>query len=176
MSLNQTGEPAWQFAIREPGGKIFGNFALAEPFERHLVTELMKEKFLLEGPERTVGAHHHARSVSPEKKQPGRFTATGQRRNDVERGMIRPMEIFQDQNQAPVRRYNFQRFTYLAHHPLARGAENLLLKGLLLIGSDQRRKLYQPGRRAQGQSLDRKSRVRLADKAAHRFEYGVIGF
>src|SRR5215475_15167291 len=129
----------------------------------------MDEKFLLEGPERTVGAHHRAGSVSPEKKQPGRFTATGQRRNDVERGMIRPMQIFQDQNQASVRSYNFQRFTYLAHHPLARGPENLLPERLLLIGFDKRRKLYQPGRRAKGQSLDRKSRVRLADKAAHRF-------
>src|SRR5262245_54108073 len=150
MSLNQSGETARQFAIREPGGKVFGDFALTEPFERHLDTELMKEKFLLECPERTFGARHGARSVTPEKKQLGRFTATGQRRNDVERGMIRPMEIFQDQNQASVRRYNFQRFTYLAHHPLASGPENLLLKGLPLICFDQRRKLYQPGRSAKG--------------------------
>src|SRR5262245_57874326 len=90
--------------------------------------------------------------------------------------MIRPVEIFQGQNQASIRRDGFQRFAHLAHHPLACGSENLLLKSLLLISSYQRRKLYQPGRRAQGQSLDRKSRIRMADKAAQRFEQGVIGF
>src|SRR5262245_46037803 len=176
MSSNQTGKPVWHLAIREPGGEVFGDFALAKPFEGHLGAHLTDEKILLEGLQRVVGEHHVARSVIPEKKELGRFTATGQRRNDVERGMIRPVEVFQDQKQASLRSDGFQRFADLAHHPLACGSENLLLKSLLLISPYQRRKLYQPGRRAQGQSLDYKSRIRIADKAAQRFEQGVIGF
>src|SRR5262245_1027012 len=49
MSLNQTGKPARQLAIRESGGEVFGDFALAKPFEGHLVTHLTDEKILLEG-------------------------------------------------------------------------------------------------------------------------------
>src|SRR5262245_63115919 len=90
--------------------------------------------------------------------------------------MIHPVQIFQDQNQTSLRRDGIQRLADLAHHPLARGSENLLLKSQLLISSYQRRKLNQPGRRAQGESLDSKSRIRTADQAAQRFEQGVIGF
>src|SRR5262245_2407734 len=97
----------------------------------------MDEKILLEKFERVVGKQHVTRSVSSEEKQPGRFPTTGECRDDVESGMIYPVQVFEDQNQTSISRDDFQRFADLAHHPLARGSENLLLKGLLLISSDQ---------------------------------------
>jgi hypothetical protein len=70
------------------------------------------------------------RAVRPEQQDLCRGTAPRQQGHEVERGMIAPVQAFEDEDQRGLGRQGIQHFGKLAQHTLPRGPLQFLLQVL----------------------------------------------
>ena len=92
-----------------------------------------------------------ARTSRP--RGPRRRTPPQQRRQQVERGTVAPLEVLEDEHDRAPRRERLKRLHGLAQHPLARGAPDAALDLLEVVEVDQPRRLHEPRLRPLGERL-----------------------
>jgi hypothetical protein len=64
------------------------------------------------------------------------------------------VQIFEAEDERPLGRESFDRFSHLAQHPLVRRLLHLTLESLKIICFEQGRQLYQPRRRILAEYFD----------------------
>ena len=119
----------------------------AQEGERHLLAMPVHLQFLLHGSQRVRTGRDIGRPVRPEDEQPRRFAPAGQPRQQVDRGRVAPVQVFQEQDEGRVGAQGVQGLHQLPQHPVARGPLRSALHGLEIRVGQQRRQLGQPGRR-----------------------------
>src|ERR1700722_11914801 len=115
---------------------------------------MMNQELLLHHLQWMFGKRYVHRTVSTGEQQFCRSAAAREGGNEIDRGMIRPMKIFQDQYQRRVRSNRLQRLRNFTQHPLAGSTQDFALQYLALFAFYQRWKLDQPGRSFRREDLD----------------------
>ena len=95
--------------------------------------------------ERMAAERHLDRSIGPDHEEPRRIAPLRQRRHEVERRVIAPMQILQQQDQR--RRQGGDERRDVAQHTLARAGAEPALERLALGRLDHPGDLHEPGRR-----------------------------
>ncbi len=174
VPVDQRGESRRKLAGRESGRDIRRHVGFLQPFEHHFMTQTVQQQILLQRFQRTVGEDQFRRPQRAEHEQARGLAPPRDRRNHVQRRVIDPVQIFEDQHQRHGLRDHFERFAQLAHHAFPRRAENLALQRRLLFRPHQRRKLDQPGRRVCRQCVDDERAERTAGELTDRFEQRIV--
>ena len=104
------------------------------------------------------------------------LTAPRDRRNDVERAVVDPMQILEDEHERHRLREDLERLAELTDHPLATRSEELALECGVLLRPKQRRQLNQPGRCVGGERVDDQGTELAPRELTNRFEKRVVGF
>ena len=155
---------------------VVRDVGLLQPLERQLTSQAVHHQILLERLERTVGHDDVRRTVCADHEQSGRFSPPGDRGDDVERRVIGPVEILEDEHDGGCGGHDFERLAEFTHHTFARGAENLPLERGLLVASDEGRELNHPRRRVRLQRVHDLRAAWSTRELPDRFEHRVIGF
>jgi len=121
---------------------------LVEELERQLGPVAVQLQIELERAQRVLVQDHLGRTVGRQQQQAGRLTPPRQRRDQIERRRVAPVQILEDQDQRRVGGERTQGFDHLAQHAPRRGTEALGEQPGALGLLDQGRHLQQPGRRA----------------------------
>jgi hypothetical protein len=158
------------------GGEIGGDLGFAERCQGGVVTQLMHPQFLRQRLQGVVPQGQVHRPGGGDQKQLGGRPAARQGRQQIDRGVVHPLEILDDQQERPGRREGLQRFRNLAQHALARGTQKFALQGLTVCTGQQGGKLHQPGRRVRGQGLHDRVAAGPPAQLAERFQHRVVGF
>ena len=108
-------------------------------------------------------------------EEPRALAPARQRREQVERRRIAPVEIFEHQDERPLRRQHLERVGQLAQHAVARRAGDPALCRLELRIGGERRQLDEPGRRVPRQHARHVRALRGAAEAPERLEHRQIG-
>src|SRR5258708_37135445 len=174
MPMNECGETRWKTC-----GKVRGQVRLQvsddKPFERDLFAQSVKLQIALETLQRTTGKYDVQGPISRHDGKPRRVAPASQRRKDVERRRIGPVQILEHENQQIRRGQRFEGLAYLPQHALARCSQDLALEGFPLRSLHQRRKLDQPGGRAGGEGLDDGAAAVAAGKLAQGLKHRIVG-
>src|SRR5260370_559113 len=109
-----------------------------QALESNFVAQIVNEQILLKCLQRTLRNDDICRSVGPDNYELRRPTAACQRRDEIERGGIDPVKVFQDEDQRILRRHHFECFADLPHHTFARGPKRFSPQCLSLFGFHQR--------------------------------------
>ena len=148
----------------------------AQEGERHLLAMPVHLQFLLHGLQPVRTGRDIGRPVRPEDEQPRRFAPAGQPRQQVDRGRVAPVQVFQEQDEGRVRAQGVQRLHQLPQHPVARGPLRSALHGLEIRVGEQRRQLNQPGRRMLLEDLHHLFAPGRATQSSERLEQRQVGF
>ena len=173
--MDRTGEIAREADGAELQREVFGHFGGIERLQHDLAAEVVDGKVLPQAAQRAL-RRFGRRSVRSHHEHPRWPLAASERRDDVERREIRPMQVLEHEDEGVIGGDRFERFADFADHSLARGADGLTLQRLALFGFDERRKLQQPRRRPLCQRVDETPIVRRADQLIDRLEHRIVRF
>ena len=108
----------------------------------------MRRELLLDDTER-VRAHDHVDgTIGGEEHQASGLSAPGKGRDEIERRVVAPVDVFQHEHEWHLGGQRLERLGHLAEHPLPRGAEDLSLETIAVGRRNQRRHLGEPGWRS----------------------------
>ena len=175
VPMNQPCKIGREAGVAELKREVFGYFGWLKCLERDLFAKLVDDEVLMQTAQVALESGDW-RSPGHEQQQPGWPPTPSERGHDVERRAVGPVQVLEDQHERVIHRDRFERFADLPHHPLARRPEDLSLQRFALIHLDERRKLYQPGRRPQCQRPGETTLVGRADQLADGLEQRVIRF
>ena len=103
-------------------------------------------------------------------------TAPCQRGDEVNAGVIRPLQVFQHEQQRSLSGDRLQCFTELAQHALTGRAHDFAMQDLAILPREQRRKLCHPSRRFCEEDLDDGFGPGTAAQSSQRLEDRAICF
>src|SRR5262249_47386629 len=155
-------------------GHVVCHITLSEAFELHVMAQVMQLQIMFECLERTLRQDQIRRTKRSNQEQFGRFPAPRDRRDDVYRGTIHPVEIFEDEYERHRLADLLERLAEFTHHTLAGRALNLSLESRLLVCTDEGWKLNEPRWCICRQRVDDKGFERTPCDDAKRFEQGIV--
>jgi hypothetical protein len=141
------GEPGRERQAREVRHEILLDRRCRERLEGQL--DARGVRIVEEAAHRVHQARVHARFGGPvgaDHEQPRDVALLGQGREQLDRGRITPVQVFEHDHHRGRRREGFDAHDHLAQHPGARHPGVLAVQILAVAGRDETRKLQQPGR------------------------------
>ena len=165
-------------AGRSPGvnsaGQVLFDVRFIKPFELHLMAQVVQQQVLPQRLERARRQDQVCGTKRSQQQQLCVLTAPRDRRNDVERAVVDPMQILEDEHERHRLREDLERLAELTDHPLATRSEELALECGVLLRPNQRRQLNQPGRCEGGERVDHHGTELASRELTNRFEKRVV--
>src|SRR5258706_1425224 len=124
MPMNECGETRWK-TRGKVRGQVRSPVSDDKPFERDLFAQSVKLQIALETLQRTTGKYDVQGPISPHDGKPRRVAPASQRRKDVERRRIAPVQILEHENQRIRRGQRFEGLSELPHTALSRSSHEL---------------------------------------------------
>src|SRR5262249_50747917 len=133
VSMNGAGEIGREAGAAELLREILGYFSGFERFQRDVAAQLANRKVLPQTAHRRLrrsgwgtqcADEEHLRATLP----------PGERRDEVQRRVVRPMEVFENEDECAVGGDGFERVTDFANHALASHADRVTLERRALFG------------------------------------------
>lgn len=159
-----------------PGGQIVGHRRFAEGAQRQLRTLPVHLQFLLEPFQRMPPHDQLHRPIGADHQQARRLPPPRQGGEQVQGGIIAPVQVLQHQHQGGLRGHRFQRLRHLPQHPLRRCRHPLALQLGLLGRAEQPGQLPEPGRGIAAQQRDESFALRGPAEPAQRFQHRQVSF
>src|SRR5215510_6181933 len=119
---------------------------------------------------------HFNRPPGSDDEQARRFAPLRQRRNEIQRRVIAPVQVFDHQHEWSVGRQRLDRSDNLAQHPLTRRPENLTLQRFASGGVKERRHLRKPHRSALIKELNQSVAAMFTTESFERFQQRQVSF
>ena len=138
----------------KPHRQVFRNRLLVQVLEGQLCTLLLGSQLLFDGLQRMPARDELCRPVSTDDHQPRFASLPRHVRDQVQRRVVAPVQIFQHEHQRRFSREGVKRVAHLSQHPLARGPEDIAPERLPILRPHARWQLQQPHRRVGPQHID----------------------
>jgi hypothetical protein len=153
--------------------EVLGDFGSLERVQRDAFAKSADREILLKADRRWI-CRSDGSTLGRHDEHPGGFAPSREGRDHIQRREIRPVHVFEHDDQNPIGSDGFEHLADLAHHPLARRPDRFALQRVALVGLDERGKLQEPGRRTLSQQLKQSLVVRSPDQLIDRFEHWIV--
>ena len=159
----------------EPPGEVLLHGGQAQEFERQLLAVPVHLELLLDGLQRMRRARHIRRPVRSQDQQTRRVPTPGQHAQQIDRGRVAPVQVFQYQHERRVTRHRLERLHQLPQHSLSRRALRAPLYRLHVVVRQQPRQLRQPCRRMLPEDLNQRFAPHPSPQTPERLEHRQVG-
>jgi hypothetical protein len=165
------GEAVRQGAAREAGAQVLGDRVVVEPRDGQLLAAAAHAERVDDRGDGRLARARVGRPVGAEHEQPGGLAAAQERVEQVQRGVVGPVQVLQHEHERGGGTRCVERLEHLAQHARLRGALGAVADGLRVrCLVEQPGQLDEPGRRALGEDGQDGVAVRAADQLAERLE------
>src|SRR5262252_8390357 len=175
VSMDGAGKIGRETGAAELQREVLGYFGGLELLQRNLAAQLANRKVLPQTADRGLRRSGWSTKGADEEHLRATLTPT-ERRDKVQRREIRPMEVFENEDECVVGGNGFECVTDFANHALASHADRVTLERRALLGLHERRKLEQPCRRPCRQRADETPVVRRPKQLIDGFEDRIVRF
>src|SRR5689334_20746573 len=94
--VDQIGKLGRKIVVRELRGNVFGNVRLFQALQADFMTQTVDDQILLESFQWTAGEDDIGGTISGKEQQSGGAAAARQSRNQIQRGRVDPVQVFQN--------------------------------------------------------------------------------
>src|SRR5262252_5075392 len=113
-------------------------------------------------------------TIGADQEELGPLATAGQPVDQVQGGMVSPVEVLEDQYERPVGAQRFERVGHLPQHPVTGSPEERWLRGFAQLGAYDPRQLFHPGWRVFAEYAKNALRLGPPTKAPDRVQYRQI--
>src|SRR5262249_51491740 len=147
---------------------------LVEVLKRKLLTEPVCLQFLFHSLQRMIAYRDIHRAVGQNQHHPRRLSPPCKIRNQVERRVVAPMQVFDQKDERRRGRESLEDLGDFSQHSFRRGPDHRPLQALAVLVRHKPRQLLKPRRSLPPKQLDEGLVPRLLTQAGHGFEHRQV--
>ena len=136
--VNDRAERARKAVSGKSRGEVLPHGRLSQVFELQFRTLVLRDKLSLHCLEGVSAVDQFRWPIGTDQHQVGGLATTGDRRNQIHRREVAPMQVFQDEHQRRIRRQRIQSVAHFPQHPFARRARGFAAKEFAIRGRQYR--------------------------------------
>ena len=121
-----------------------------------------------------LGLRDFGRAPCADHQEPRRLRRPRERDQEIQCGLVAPVQIFEDQNKRSLRGQCRDRLAHLAEHPLSCRTSDPLLQDTEIPDLEEPGNLDEPGRCLAGEQFDEATAAGLAAKPSESRQHGQI--
>ena len=161
--------------VGESAGQVLVHGGPGQELDPQLLALPVSGQLLLHCAQRMRADDHVDGAERAEQQQARRLPAARERGDEIERGVVAPVKVLEDEHEGDLGRQRLKRLGHLAEHALPRRPEDLPLQPITVGCADQRGHLDEPGGRVALENGDDAVPVVLAAESPEGLEHGHVG-
>src|SRR5262249_11402438 len=152
--VNHLTQASGKVLVGKSGAQVAGNVFLGEVLERKFMAQTMSLEFAFYSAQRMAGEDHVDGTIGTDAHQSRGITAACQVGDQVEGGVVTPVQVFEHQKQRRIRSETLDGFGHLAQYAFTRSTSSLRLKHAALVRGYKRRHVGKPDRSVLAQNVE----------------------